>query len=266
MATLSPSDASKPVSFDDYPEWLATAQRVSVEAHESHYQTVCRDLLEGFSKSPFWIKAVAGLKEVDARYQIEKKYPLISAAAPDLVIKPWSSFLHKTYRRNVLTNENFPNAPVGGWILPDNWFERIHDIIRTTIEVKYLDGVAIVLRSLKEWAEQERCFESEKLEARVSGYYGAHFECGFVARVPSVTWKPYDQRITVEVQVSTSIKEVIKKLLHTFYEDDREKGKQPSIEDISWNYSSPQFNAAYLGHILHYVEGMIIEVRNQRRA
>jgi len=70
----------------------------------------------------------------------------------------------------------------------------------------------------------------------------------------------------VEVQVTTSIKEVIKKLLHTFYEDSRKSPRPPSIEEISWNYRSPQFNAAYLGHILHYVEGMIIEVRDQQKA
>jgi hypothetical protein len=57
------------------------------------------------------------------------------------------------------------------------------------------------------------------------------------------------------MQITTSIKEVIKKLLHTFYEDSRKNPKPPSIEEISWNYSCPQFNAAYLGHILHMWKG-----------
>jgi hypothetical protein len=209
---------------------------------------------------------LVGLREIDARYQIDKKYPLISGAPPELLVKPWSSFLHKTYRKNVLTNHNFPRPPDEGWILPSNWFERIRDILRTTVEVKYLDGVAIVLNSLKGWAEEEACFSDSQLEARVSGYYGAHFECSFTGHIPDIAWKRYDQRITVEVQVTTSIKEVIKKLLHSFYEDSRKNPKPPSIEEISWNYRSPQFNAAYLGHILHYVEGMIIEVRDQQKA
>jgi ppGpp synthetase/RelA/SpoT-type nucleotidyltranferase len=265
MSTFKPLGSSKPIEFEEYPSWLAT-QGVNVDVHASHYEAVCRRLIDGFSKCSFWTKTVSGLKEVDATYQIEKKYPLISRAAPELVVKPWNSFLHKTFRRNVLANENFPNPPSDGWTLPDNWFERIHDILRTTIEVKYLDGVAIVLKALKEWAEQERCFQKSSLEARVNGYYGAHFECGFSEKIPDISWKQYDQRITVEIQVTTSIKEVIKKLLHAFYEDSRKKPKQLSIEEISWNYHSPQFNAAYLGHILHYVEGMIIEVRDQPKA
>jgi hypothetical protein len=36
-----------------------------------------------------------------------------------------------------------------------------------------------------------------------------------------------------------------------------------SIEEISWNYRNDQFITTYLGHILHYVEGMIIEVRDR---
>jgi hypothetical protein len=265
MATLTPIVSSKPIEYEDYPNWLET-HKVAVDAHQAHYEAVCRELVDEFSKCAFWKRTLLGLREIDAIYQIEKKYPLISSAPPELQVKPWSSFLHKTFRKNVLTNENFPNPPDGGWILPGNWFERIGDIVRTTVEVKYLDGVAIVLTSLKGWAEQEGCSHSSKLEARVNGYYGAHFECGFVGRVPDIAWKRYDQRIAVEVQITTSIKEVIKKLLHTFYEDSRRMPKPPSIEELSWNYRSPQFSAAYLGHILHYVEGMIIEVRDQQKA
>jgi hypothetical protein len=264
MTTLSPLDSPEPIEFKDYPAWLDT-HGVSVDVYESHYQAVCRDLVDGFSKCPFWTRAVSGLRDVDAAYQIDKKYPLISAGAPQLLTKPWSSFLHKTYRKNVLANENFPDPPSDGWIFPSNWFGRIRDIVRTTVEVKYLDGVPIVLRSLTDLAKQQGCFQGSQLEARVNGYYGAHFECGFVCSIPDITWKRYAQQITVEVQVTTSIKEVIKKLLHTFYEDTRTKSKQPSIEEFSWNYNSPQFNAAYLGHILHYVEGMIIEVRDQQK-
>src|ERR1700756_2860373 len=210
MATLSPVGPPKPLEYEDYPDWLA-AHDVPVDVHQSHYEAVCRELIEGFSKCLFWTKSLAGLRDIDATYQIEKKYPLISAAPPELLIKPWSSFLHKTYRKNVLTNDNFPNPPADGWILPNNWFERVHDILRTTVEVKYLDGVAIVLNSLKQWAEQEKCFHSSQLEARVNGYYGAHFECAFVGKIPDISWKRYDQRIIVEVQITTSIKEVIKK-------------------------------------------------------
>ncbi len=122
------------------------------------------------------------------------------------------------------------------------------------------------MKALTDLAVKEGLAHNSQLEARVSGYYGAHFECGFACAVPDLAWKRYEENVTIEVQVTTAIKQVIKKLLHTFYEESRTAARVPSIEELSWNYHSSQFNAAYLGHILHYVEGMIIEVRNQQKA
>ncbi|MGA8485346.1 MAG: hypothetical protein WB706_13230 [Nitrososphaeraceae archaeon] len=31
-----------------------------------------------------------------------------------------------------------------------------------------------------------------------------------------------------------------------------------------WNYKSDLFSSSYLGHILHYVEGLILEVRDKQ--
>jgi len=70
----------------------------------------------------------------------------------------------------------------------------------------------------------------------------------------------------LEIQVTTQIKEVIKNLLHTYCESRRTTGVRPRLSDIAWNYREEEFAATYLGHILHYVEGMIIEVRDRRRA
>jgi hypothetical protein len=80
-----------------------------------------------------------------------------------------------------------------------------------------------------------------------------------------MSWNRYSQQMSVEVQITTAMKEVIKKLLHGFYEDSRKKPKPPTIEEISCNYNTGQFNAAYLGHIVHYVEGMILEVRKRQK-
>jgi len=67
----------------------------------------------------------------------------------------------------------------------------------------------------------------------------------------------------LEIQVTTQIKDVIKGLLHKYYEVSRTTSRVPSIEEMSWNYRNEEFIATYLGHILHYVEGMIIEVRDR---
>lgn len=79
-------------------------------------------------------------------------------------------------------------------------------------------------------------------------------------------WSKEIRPVRLEIQVTTQIKEVIKNLLHTYCESRRTTGVRPRLSDIAWNYREEEFAATYLGHILHYVEGMIIEVRDRRRA
>jgi hypothetical protein len=53
-------------------------------------------------------------------------------------------------------------------------------------------------------------------------------------------------------------------LLHKYYEERR---KKIGAEDVKWqwNYKTDEFVANYLGHILHYVEGMIMEIRDKQK-
>jgi hypothetical protein len=171
----------------------------------------------------------------------------------------------ETYRKNVLENGKFPEAPADGWCLPPGWYSQIHDIVRTTIVVKYIDGVPLVLKRLGDIASATGLASSGNLETREDGYYGAHFNCHKECEIPTMDWSKETRLIDLEIQVTTQIKDVIKQLLHTYYEAHRMTGLPARLSDIAWNYREEEFVATYLGHILHYVEGMIIEVRDRRR-
>ena len=77
-------------------------------------------------------------------------------------------------------------------------------------------------------------------------------------------WDTERVDVSIEIQITTQLQEVIRKLLHKYYEDRR---KRIIEEDIKWqwNYKSDEFIANYLGHILHYVEGMIMEIREKQK-
>jgi len=137
--------------------------------------------------------------------------------------------------------------------------------VRTTITVKYLDGVPLVLEKLKTMANEAALTFDDQLEARIDGYYGAHFNCFKDCELFTIEWSNTTQRISLEIQITTQIKDVIKSLLHKYYETGRMRSRVSSIIDISWNYENEEFITAYLGHILHYVEGMIINVRDRGR-
>jgi ppGpp synthetase/RelA/SpoT-type nucleotidyltranferase len=270
MPTLTEVDAteSEPatqLSFGDYEAWLEQRHSIDLLSHKNHYSVVTRQLSDSFRTSPFWIALLHALPNIDSQYLIDHKYPLLTALEPEILVKPWASFLQKTYRKNVIQNPDFPSPPHDGWCLPPQWLARIHDIVRTSIVVKYLDGVPILLQSLKKIADDHSLLCEANLEARVDGYYGGHFNCRKECEIPTMEWSTMKDTFEIEIQVTTQIKDVIKGLLHRYYETSRTTRKTPSNDEMSWNYRNEEFIATYLGHILHYVDGMIIEVRNRNR-
>jgi ppGpp synthetase/RelA/SpoT-type nucleotidyltranferase len=274
MATPSPPSTSDPTAPSGtelpgfgtpYEIWLATHDVTNINAHRNHYRTVSQEVLRSYNECAFWKKVLQELPNIDAEYLIAHKFPLIVNPTPELIVKPWESFLQKTYRKNILTNAAFPNAPEGGWYLPPNWYTRIKDIVRTTITVKYLDGVPLVLEKLRAMAKAEALAFDDQLEARIDGYYGAHFNCLKQCEIFTIEWSNITTTIILEIQITTQIKDVIKSLLHKYYETSRMSVETSSIVDISWSYETDEFIAAYLGHVLHYVEGMIINVRDRER-
>lgn len=179
--------------------------------------------------------------------------------------KPWASFIQKTYRKNILLNKNWPSEPDNGWYNPDTWFEKITDIARTTVVVGYIDGVPMVMDDLKKVAEENALSNQGEFISRQDGYYSAHFVCVSECNLPTIDWGVVTKNVSLEIQVTTKMKEVIKSLLHGFYEEKRNvDGSMQMGSGISWNYKSDEFIASYLGHILHYVEGMIIDVRDRK--
>jgi len=78
---------------------------------------------------------------------------------------------------------------------------------------------------------------------------------------------PYDTErvvVSLEIQITTQLQEVIRRLLHKYYES-RRMDMEEEESKWQWNYRSDEFVANYLGHILHYVEGMIVEVRERQK-
>jgi ppGpp synthetase/RelA/SpoT-type nucleotidyltranferase len=172
--------------------------------------------------------------------------------------------LLKTYRKNILDNKNWPNEPNSGWILPNNWYSRINDIIRTLFIVKYLDGVEYMINELGVYCEQCSILPETHFEAREEGYYAAHLYIRQNFEVPNIKWDTEIIDVSVEIQVTTQLQDVIRRLLHRYYEDSRKNFNRD--EYWQWNYKSDEFSANYLGHILHYVEGMIVEIRDKEKS
>ena len=255
----------KPNDIDEYKNWLKEDRSIEIsERTKRYYESVTIKMKQEFEKSIFWNQLVENLDEYNADYLAETGYHLlIPNFSPKLYIKPFDSFLLKTFRKNVLENKNWPDEPTDGWIVPTNWYDRINDILRTLLVVKYLDGTEFLTKRIKSHCEQcnkeFNCF----LEAREEGYFAAHVYSRQDFEIPKINWDTEWINVSIEIQITTQIQEVIRNLLHKYYEEKRKSIKQKSVK-WQWDYKSDEFSANYLGNILHYVEGMIMEIREKQ--
>jgi ppGpp synthetase/RelA/SpoT-type nucleotidyltranferase len=255
------SDAQKP-DFGNYASWLAKTHQVKLDREKNRYTTAALTIERSIRDSDFWRTFEAERQAIDDTYYADTRYRLFAFTDLELFRKPWQSFMDKTYRKNVLLNPNWPGAPDTGWLLPENWFEQIHDIVRTTLVVKYLDGVQNLTQALEEIAFRRDVDFEFNLEARDEGYYAAHAYASVQVPIPTDNWTVATKNVQFEIQITTQLQEVIRRLTHQEYETRRKSEPEPNTK-WQWDFRAPAFTPNYLGHILHYMEGMIMEVRDR---
>ena len=181
--------------------------------------------------------------------------------APELVFskKTFASFASKLFRLNCLWNRLWPKNPQGGWFTYPNSFGQIDDLVRTTLICRYLDGPERVSKEILAAAKDAGLDGNISPKATETGYYAWHAYVRMPAQV-IVADKLSDVSISVEFQTTTQLQAALRELTHKFYEQDR---VEPSIArpQSKWDYQSPRFRAEYLGHTLHLVDAMILELR-----
>lgn len=248
----------------DYPRWLiGKCSKTDVNSAQKRLETVSPKLLSDIKASEFWQRLMISLSEVEDRYTSSCGYKLFARSErPGMVAKPYSSLLDKSYRKNILLNSDWPEPPEDGWITPVNWYGRINDIARTTVVVKYLDGVHVFAEHTRRLAHEFGHEFDVDYEARPEGYYAAHCYVSFNVDIPTLSWETEIVAARLEIQVTTQLQDVIRSLTHDYYE--RRRSNIPTSDvKWQWDYTCPEFVPNYLGHILHYVEGMIMDVRSR---
>lgn len=260
---------SKSMTLQEYQLWLKVEHKkfINDELYKN-YDISTRFAKQQFENSKTWHDLINLLNNAEFEYSKEKHYDLISRNAeyfsnnkPIIFIKPFDSVVNKTYRKNVLENENWNQSPTDGWVFPEDWFNKINDILRTLIVVKYADGVVYLVNKLKEYCLCNKIHIDTYYQAKDEGYYAAHCYIIFPINFPCSPWDNNIKSCIIEIQITTQIQEVIRKLLHIYYESQR---ISPQNVDWQWNFKTDEFSVNYLGHILHYVEGLIVDIRDNK--
>jgi len=227
-----------------------------------------------FENSDEFTTLIHQLYNYDAEYRHRRGYDLLMKAPEDvkLIPKEWDSFISKVWRKNVVQNVNWnidnwdkkKCQPNGDWITPENWFEKIHDIVRTTIVVVYFDGVEFLLEKILNHFLDCGCQCKPDWEAREEGYYAAHLNVTRDYSLP-VGLEIQKKKVSIEIQFTTQMKDVITTLTHKYYERKRETLEPPDFK-WQWDYNSDEFSPNYIGHMLHYIEGAVMQIRNREQA
>lgn len=260
--------SARPESRADYVRWLKEGFGVEVDNRlEERFEAVVNKVKRDFEASELWRQVCANLNDYDSGYRIgAQNYPLFldGGKPPTLETKSFESFLLKTYRRNISENGLWPEPPKDGWVMPDDGFAALNDLVRTSFVVKYLDGVEFLAERLQQKSRDSGCRCTLEFEARMEGHYAAHLCIRDTFQIPDNRWDIEAVSMSVEIQIITQLQEVIRRLTHQYYEERREQPVK-ARSNWQWDYRSDEFTANYLGHILHYVEGMIMEVRTRQR-
>lgn len=249
-------------SLEEYYDWLCENHDFNFDHEDSYYSSTCLKLISDLTNSDFWKNLSKKLLECDFEYKkITTGYNLLLRNDPPLIqMKPFKSLMQKTYRFNIIDNSLWPEKPPKGWVLPINWFERVNDILRTSITVKYIDGVEFLTKKINEFCIVKGICCDTKYEAKIEGYYASHIYIKKEFWIPDKFWDVKKAVFEFEIQITTQMQELIKELLHKFYEIQRLKRVN---NEWQWNYKDVEFTTNYLGHIIHYLEGVIYNVRNE---
>ncbi len=284
---MMPSDFEDRPSYEEYTDWYSKRFQDDLRdgLAKQWYEDVTDDSIQRLEESVFWQKLQERLSAWNESFTvIHEGFSLFGATPQPTGIKkkPFDSVLNKSFRWNVLENRTWPDPPERlqstasksderypdhprFWSGPHNWLDTFSDIFRVRLTTTYFDGVRYLAENVKELAEQITSDPPEwQLHASHDGYHAAHL--GISHRLDILDYEnndPVPVRIQLEIQVTTTIQETINELLHRVYADWRVNGRP---HDWEWDHRDPAFSVNYLGSTLHYLEGMIVMARDEKRS
>ncbi len=253
----------RPATLDEYRDWARATLDVDYDLAriKARYETNIQTALNTIQKSSFWLTLPALLDQHKTEQEARTGAAMLMSQEINLEAKPYSSSIDKSFRHNILWNKRFPEEPKDGWATPDSWYKLFDDLIRSTIVCKFIDGPGIIATALSEHATQTGLDCDYSPRANERGYYAFHHYTKFPMKLADADFNPRPVDLTLELQLTTQLQEVLRELTHPLYERAR-LTSEPRDDKWKWEYENPKFQTSYLGHTLHLIEAIIIQVRD----
>ena len=198
MSTIEKKIPQSPEEFKSYIlEYCKPT--IGFDSHfEKYYKINVQSLIINLESSAFWREFLTGLDEIDTKYRKDNNdLDLIHLPINQLRIKdkPVSSVIDKAFRQSIIENETtFDSADYyKGFVLPENVFEKLNDIIRTEIIVKYLDGIDLIGDYIENLAKRYNYEINKKYLSKDEGYYALHLYISYNAEISDFQGAPRDK-------------------------------------------------------------------------
>ena len=225
------------------------------------YNTNSEKICNSENSQGFFSKIKESLREWGAQYSQKNGYDLLARDDVKLETKSFESLKEKIYRKNF---KKFQEEKSEGLATQTNLFEKINDTVRGLIVVKYLDAVDFLAIKISELAKERGVTCELVKEARGEGYFAIHLYYMVEYEVAGRDWNPIKVKCSIEVQIATQLQDVIRKLTHKQYEINRLIFSKKAKDPWQWRYTEDEFFLNGLGHTIHYLEGMILEIRDNK--
>lgn len=258
--------------LQSYEIFLSELLGYEKEIMKNYYVDASNKMCNDFQESDF-IKAINdNLNEYNQEYISENNFKLLDENKKvKIITKKYKNMLEKCFRKDVLQKEgaleilqsdDYDNLVKYVEYTPINCYWKFTDVIRTRITVNYMDGALDILEKLEELAKVKGLTPYKNYKASDDGYYALHLDVETDFEIPDVLRKTKNIKAKVEIQINTAVQNLLVDLSHEYYQKTRSNLK---IQDIKWQWvhDSDNFIPNYIGHIAHYVEGMMLNIRDK---
>lgn len=248
------------VPEDPAVEWMADCKNAHPQTGSPDYWSIIESNVIQWAKdltvSSFWSDTGRELDKWRTDYRAATGSTLLSQPRlPDFTPKTIESILNKLQRK--YPNDKLTDAFVGPYPIP-----RIGDMVRVRLTCSYLDGVEFLANKLMELAKSTGTIAVHEKQGKIEGYYAQHINisqdvmlkvAGAIALV----------RVDCEIQIATDMSTKMWDTSHGLYE--RVRGQPTEAESWQWKHSDPRFISNQLGHLVHLVDGLLIQLRESTK-
>lgn len=255
----------KPETLPQYIDWAAKNLGSDFDDPKIRkiYDVNLNTTFNEISKHKFFSELQTQLEIWDQEYFANTSTRLLMAdSPPELKQKPFESAIDKSFRVNILWNDNFPEPPKKGWVTADNLYFYFNDLIRCFIVCRFIDGPRYLTNNLMKFAKSLGLERRQYSQERDDGYYAYHYYVKFHLDFLNSNWDTIQSQFEVEIQVTTQLQDILRSLTHNFYRTNRLLAEKDTSK-WKWDFESNRFRVGYLSHTLHLLESIILESRDK---